>query len=255
MCALIVVIGFSGYQLLEIGKSNAQEAKMHNQLLQYRPINQTLNLAEHTEDASIDYTSDASFISKVNQSIVDLQSVYPDAIGWLTIPNTNIDYPCVLGADNDHYLHMDLDQKQSAAGTLFMDFRSNRDFSDFNTIIFGHHMKSGSMFGTLQHFNNQTFFEDNMAGTIFLANQTYEIDFIAFAVIAPNDEVIYNTLVATEAEKAVFLDHINSVARYYRDMDITAEDRIVTLSTCSYEFDDARMVLVGRLRDVEQKYR
>jgi len=110
-------------------------------------------------------------------------------------------------------------------------------------------MRNGSMFGTLQQFNSQSFFDDNRTGTIFLAGATYEIEFIAFAVIQPNDAVIYNPNITTEAGKNAFLDHVRSVARYERDVGVTVNDRFITLSTCNYEFHNARMVLIGRLVD------
>ena len=263
VCALLVVIGYSSLQLWDIRQNNIQEAELHNRLIQYRPETMPLTPetmpsthAERTPepDPKSNPDSDPEVLSEsaptpsapsVNQSIVDLQTARPGAVGWLTIPNTRIDYPFAQGEDNDTFLHMDLDQRWSAAGTIFMDFRNSQDFSDFNTILFGHNMRNGSMFGTLQQFNNRTFFEANRIGTIFLADKTYEITFIAFAVIAPNDEVVYNPLIETSA--AAFLDHVRHIARYYRDVDITKDDRFVTLSTCNYEFDDARMVLIGKL--------
>ena len=254
VCALLVVIGYSGSQLLEIHQNNAQEAELHSRLMQYRPeILPPLPVAPAPElgsevlpESFLDIPSAPS----VNQSIVDLQATYSEAVGWLTIPNTKIDYPFAQGESNDIYLHMDLDQRWSAAGTIFMDFRNSRDFSDFNTILFGHHMRNGSMFGTLQQFNSQTFFDANRSGTIFLADKTYEITFIAFAVIVPDDAVVYNPVIETDADAVAFLDHVRSVARYYRDVGVTADDRLVTLSTCNYEFDDARMVLIGRLTEI-----
>ena len=257
-CALIGVIGYSGYQIYGINQDNVQEANMHNRLMQYRPETPELLstdsafksiLSEPTLETPTDLTLDET-ANIVNQSIVDLQTVHPDAVGWLTVPNTKIDYPFAQGQSNDTYLHLDLDQSRSAAGTLFMDFRNNSDFSDFNTIIFGHHMRSGSMFGTLQQFNNQAFFENNRNGTIFLADKTYAVEFIAFSVIFSDDAVIYNPVIMTDTQATEFLDHVKNSSRYYRDVGVTANDRFVTLSTCNYEFEDARMVLIGRLTEM-----
>jgi len=235
---LSVVIGYSGYQLWNINQKYAQEAEMHSRLMPYRPTPQ-VPLAFGSSGSS-----DAPII---NQSIIDLQAKYPDAVGWLTIPNTKIDHSFVQGDNNDYYLHLDLDKSQSPAGTIFMDYRNSKDFSDFNTIIFGHNMRNGSMFGTLQNFNDQNFFDANKIGIIFLAGKTYEIEFIAFAAIQPNDAIIYNPHIATEEDKAAFLSHTKSIARYYRHIDITTNDRVITLSTCNYEFNNARMVLIGRI--------
>ena len=230
---LVAMIGYSAYQLWDINQAYAQEAQMHSRLLPFRPTLLTDSAAPET-----------------NQSILDLQAVFPSVVGWLTIPNTRVDYPFAQGRDNNEYLHLDLDQNWSAAGTIFMDYRNNLDFSDFNTILFGHHMRNGSMFATLQNFNNRAFFEVNPTGTIFLENNTYEIRFMAFAVIEPNDAVIYNPMILTEADKIAFLEHVQNIARHSRDIDITADDSIITLSTCNYEFDNARMVLIGKLIEI-----
>ena len=227
---LLATIGYSSYQLWDIKQNYAQEAQMHSRLLHFRPSLQVHSAA-----------------SQENQSILDLQAAFPSVVGWLTIPNTRIDYPFAQGNDNAHYLHSDLDQNWSSAGTIFMDYRNRHDFSDFNTILFGHHMRNGSMLATLQHFNDRAFFEANATGTIFLNNKTYEIQFMAFAVVAANDAVLYNPHISTDANKVLFLEHVRGIARHYRDVDVTTNARIITLSTCNYEFNDARMVLVGQL--------
>ena len=241
---LAAVIGYSGYQLWDINRSYAQEAEMHSRLLLYRPPMEPalpVSMPVYSMD-SASYTE-----SVLNQSIVDLQTRHPSVVGWLTIPGTQIDYPFVQGNDNEYYLHMDLDQNWSLAGTIFMDYRNSKDFSDFNTIIFGHNMRNGSMFGTLQNFNDQNFFDNNRTGIIFLADKTYEIEIMAFAVIKPDDGVIYNPNIMIEADKITFLDYVRSTARHYRDVGVTTDDRIITLSTCNYEFDDARMVVIGKV--------
>ena len=255
--ALFAVISYSGYQLWDIRQNTVQEAEVHRWLLQYHPLSQSTAAASASTAASAEYYAEepaamaaadtASAQQVVNQSIVDLQAERPGVVGWLTVPNTRIDYPFAQGADNAHYLHLDLNGRWSAAGTIFMDFRNSRELLDFHTIIYGHHMRNGSMFGTLQQFDNRAFFEHNRTGTIFLADARYEIEFMAFAVIQPDDAVIYNPRLGADADKFAFLDHVRSLARYYRDVGATVDDRVITLSTCNYEFHDARMVLIGRL--------
>ena len=231
--ALMAVIGLSAYQLQNINRNYAQEAQMHSRVLRLRP---TLRVDPAAPNE--------------NREILDLQAEFSDVVGWLSIPNTRIDYPFVQGKDNDFYLHLDLDQNWAAAGTIFMDYRNNPDFSDFNTILFGHHMQNGSMFGTLQNFDNPAFFDANRSGTMVLADKTYEITFFAFAVLTPDDPLIYNPKIETEADALAFLDHVKHIARYYRDVGATAESRIITLSTCNFEFHDARMVLIGKLSEI-----
>jgi len=241
---LVTIIGYSGYRLLDIHRNYAQEAEMHSRLLQYRPTLQPPSPQASESPASYAVSNAGS---EINQNIVGLQARYPDVVGWLTIPGTHIDYPFVQGNNNDDYLHMDLDQNWSQAGTIFMDYRNSKDFSDFNTIIFGHHMRNGSMFGALQSFNDQDFFDTHMTGVIFLSNQTYTIEVMAFAVVKPDDETIYNWNIEAEMDKIEFIDYTKNIARYYRDVGVSTNDRIITLSTCNYEFEDARMVLIGRI--------
>jgi len=232
----IAVIAYSGYQIWQIQSNYNQEARIHDQLMIYKP--------------SLPQTpGDGVFAPKVNQAVVDMQARYPDAVGWITIPNTKIDYPFVQATDNDFYLHRDLDKNYLYTGTVFMDYRNHKDFSDFNTIIFGHHMKNGSMFGTLQDFNDQSFFNANKTGTIFLADKTYTIEFFAWIVLKPNDAQIYDPTIVDVTNRQAFLDHAKSMARYYRDLGVTPDDHLVTLSTCNYEFDNAREVLIGRLAE------
>lgn len=246
---LIAIIGFSGYQLWDIHRNNAQESTMHDRLLTYRPTPQTSPQTTWQTSPLFDVDDNPGSCAApvANQSIIDLREKYPDVIGWLYIANTRIDYPFAQAHDNEYYLHRDLDRNRSTAGTIFMDYRNSNDFSDFNTIIYGHNMRNGSMFGTLENFNDLNFFNTNVTGTIFLANETFEIEFMAFAVIKPNDAVIYNPNITTEADKIIFFDHIRNTARYYRDINITTNDRVITLSTCNYEFNNARMVLIGRI--------
>ncbi|MCL2562612.1 MAG: class B sortase [Oscillospiraceae bacterium] len=241
--ALLGVIGYSGYRLQDINQNTAQEAELHRWLMQFHPMLQ----ASPSDEPAPALLAERAPVPQVNQSILDLQAEFPDAVGWLTIPNTEVDYPFVQGTDNDYYLRRDLHQQRASAGTVFMDYRNNSGFSDFHTLIYGHHMRSGSMFAALQKFDDQAFFEANPTGTIFLTNATYEIEFMAFAVIRPNDAMIYDPLITTAEDKIAFLGYVRDIARHYRDIGTAENDRIVTLSTCNYEFNNARMVLIGRI--------
>ena len=224
---LAAVMAYSGLQLWSIHADTSQESAMHGQVLAYRPT------------TSPGATAD-------NPVLADMQGTYPDVVGWLHIPHTRIDYPFAQGQDNDQYLHRDLNQQASKAGTIFLDYRNSPGLTDVNSVIFGHHMRNGSMFNNLRLFTDQKFFDANPSGTIYLPDATYTIQFIAFAEIKPDDPMIYNTELAGD-QTAAFLAHVKTVARHFRDVGATAGDRFVTLSSCDYEFRNARMVLIGRL--------
>ena len=214
------LMAYSGYRLwLAYGDYRA-EADMHGSVMEYKP-----------QDDEI-----------VNQSVIGLQAKYPDVVGWLTVPNTNIDYPFVWYEDNDYYLRRDLNGDYALAGTLFMDFRCQKDFTSPNTIIYGHHMKNGSMFGTLKSFADKAFFEENRHGAIYLPYETLTLEFFAYMVVKHTDAEIYSV-----EPSDGFLEYVRQNARQYRDIGLTDADQIITLSTCSYEFTNARMILLARV--------
>jgi len=191
-------------------------------------------------EAVMDYKPEPAPDEAINQGVIDLQAKYPDVIGWLTVPGTKIDYPFVWAEDNDSYLRRDLDGKYALAGTLFMDCRCGKDFTSRNTIIYGHHMKNGSMFGTLKSFADKAFFEANTQGEIFLPRETLTLEFFAYLVVKSTDELIYGIEPGDG-----YLNYVRKNARQYREISLTDDDRLVTLSTCAYEFDGARMVLLA----------
>jgi len=210
-------LAYSGWQVWKIAGDYRAEAEMHSAVMEFKPEPEQI----------------------VNQSVIDLQAKYPDVAGWITVPGTNIDYPFVWHEDINYYLRRDLNGNHAQAGTLFMDCRNEPDFSSRNTIIYGHNMRHGSMFGTLKAFADTEFFEANRHGTIFLPHETLALEFFAYMVIRSTDQQIYGEL---------DLDYVEQNARQYRDIGLTGEDRIVTLSTCSYEFNDARIILLARAK-------
>ena len=215
-----VLLAYSGYRVWGIGANYREEAEMHGAVLEFKPE------PDSTDD----------------QSLTDLQAKYPDAVGWLTVPNTGIDYPFVWYGDNEYYLRRDLNGEHATAGTLFMDFRCKRDFSSGNTILYGHNMKNGSMFGTLKAFADKAFFDGTPTGAICLPQRTITLEFFAYLIVKSTDPELYSA-----DPSGAYLDYIRQNARQYRDIGVARGDRIVTLSTCSREFDDARGVLVARI--------
>jgi sortase B len=225
LCFVAVII-YSGYRIWDINADYAHEKRIHEIVLEYKP-----GEPEYLAEEVI-----------VNQSVIDLQALYPDAVGWLTIPNTKIDYPFVWYTDNEYYLRRDIDGNYAYAGTLFVDCVCEKDLSSQNTIIYGHHMNNESMFGSLNYFNDKAFFDQNQSGTIFLPHDILSLEIFAYMIVEPLDNEIYNTVPGDG-----FSDYVKQNARHYRDIGLSRSDRIVTLSTCAYEFNNARMVLLARV--------
>ncbi|MCL2106415.1 MAG: class B sortase [Oscillospiraceae bacterium] len=218
---LVGVMLYSGWRAWNAYGDYRAEAEMHGAVMEYKPQNDEI----------------------INQSVIDLQAKYPDVAGWLTIPGTKIDYPFVWYEDNDYYLRRDLNGDYALAGTLFLDFRCEKDFTSPNTIIYGHHMKNGSMFGTLKSFADKAFFDANTQGTIYLPRETLTLEFFAYMVVKATDQEIYSVEPSEN-----WLGYVRQNARQFRDIGLADADQIITLSTCSYEFDNARMVLLAKIQ-------
>ena len=178
-----------------------------------------------------------------------LRTANSDIIAWLTIPDTAIDYPVMQAADNQYYLHYDVDKKENKNGAPFLDYRAHADFSDFNNVIYGHHMRSGRMFQNLVKFKEKAFFDSHTAGTLYTPNQTWRLGIFAVAV-TPEHSAWYDNTLFSIAKKEAHLQMMQKTAMYYRDIGVTADDRIVLLSTCSYEYNGARLVVAARLMKI-----
>jgi len=249
----VTVICVSGNNLQEISGQYAAEHKIKNELSKYRPalpqafaaknayaMGKAHNDALFNADFEINgQTGDAGII--VNQSVVDMQnSVNNDVVGWLYIPDTRIDYPVVAADDNEYYLRRDIYHHQSNAGSIFMDYRCKCGLSKFNTIIYGHSMKNKSMFGDLKLFGDPDFFNMHTRGALFTVDGAYMLDIFAYMVVGADDKLIYDP----SAETDVFLEYVRRFARQYRE---PVPGNIVTLSTCAYEYDGARTVVLAAL--------
>ena len=169
-----------------------------------------------------------------------------DIIAWLTVPDTKIDYPIVQAKDNDFYLLRDVKKRSNKNGTLFLDYHANAGFIDFNNVIYGHHMESGKMFQNLIKFKEKTFWDATLAATLYTSEYTYRLEFFAVAVVR-QDSKLYEYVFESPSDREAHIANIYSEAKFSRDIGMTERDRIIALSTCSYEFKDARTIVFARL--------
>ena len=171
-----------------------------------------------------------------------LYSVNKDAAAWIQIENTNIDFPVVQCANNNYYLPLAFDKTENENGTIYMDCGNAKDFTDANTIIYGHNMVSGEMFNSLSHYKDQSFFEDHPKIKIYTttAEYTYEV-FAAYTTEYISEAYTLN------CDFGQYLSLVNERNILNTDTSVTTQDKILTLATCDYSFDNARMVVHGKL--------
>ena len=169
-----------------------------------------------------------------------LTSKYPDVVGYIYGAYTGINYPIVQSSSNDYYIDHDLDGNVNNNGSIFMEYLNSSDFSDHNTLVYGHNMKSGLMFAHLTNYKSQHYYDAHPYFYIYTPTQNYKLNLYAGFVCEHDDEVYALSLTQSQlaglAERSTFKSNIG-----------VPTGNIVTLSTCSYEFDDARYVVVGEL--------
>ena len=166
----------------------------------------------------------------------------PDVIGWIYCADTPINYPVVQSADNDYYLRRGLDGQYDVGGTVFMDFRNHPGLQDLNTMIYGHNMKNDTMFGTFMNYKEQSYYEAHPVLWYLTPEKDYKLELIA-GYVAADDADIYQGC-ETPEELQALLQTALSVSTFQSDIEVSALSRIFTLSTCSYEFEEARYVLL-----------
>jgi len=176
-----------------------------------------------------------------------LKAGNPDIVAWITIEGVAVDYPIVQGADNSYYLTHTAEKLNSRLGALFMDYRAHGDFSDFNTVVYGHYVKSGKMFGSLSRMREPAFFSLVTEGFLYTPGKTYRLEIIA-SVLAESTSDFYSYAFPDLGSREAHLEMIRARAVCYRGVGVTAEDRLLTLSTCSYEYNGARTLVIARLR-------
>ncbi len=174
-----------------------------------------------------------------------LADINEDCAAWLHCPDTVIDYPVMAADDYVYYLDHLPDGRRNANGSLFIDYNNAPDFSEALTVIYGHHMRSGRMFASLAKYKSQSYYDEHPYIYLYTDIENFRLDLIYGCVMDAGDwqqgAFMYAENVAGLLEYAKNGTTFSSAARY------EPGDRIVALSTCSYEYDDARYVVLGIL--------
>ena len=181
-----------------------------------------------------------------NPTLPELQALNADVCAWLSVDDTNIDFPVLRGQTNTDYLNQDIYHEYALGGSIFLDCRNERDFSDRYSLIYGHHMDGGAMFGDLANFSDKKYFDEHATGWLYLPGKTYQLQFYAFLNVDAYATPMFDVELDDEGYKTL-LAYIRKEAMYTRDTVVTANDSIVALSTCSSATTNGRSILVARM--------
>lgn len=172
---------------------------------------------------------------------------------WLYSPGTPIDYPVVLGPDNRHWLHRLFDGAWNFSGTLFIDCRNLPGFLDPNTLIYGHNMRNNSMFGTLTDYGVEGYYQAHPYLLVLAPRAMYLLEPVA-AYVTGDGDPCYEIALSDDEDMLAFVEQAVNKSDFDSGVAVAPGDRLVTLSTCAYAFQDARYVVIGRLEPIYELY-
>lgn len=246
----LAVIAYSGYQLFMIFKGYHDGRSEYEKI---RDIATEEDDGEDTKDAadSGDENSDDGFSVDFNA----LKAINSDVIGWIRFapqPET-INYPIVKGTDNSEYLHRTFSANENTLGAIFLNYENASDFTDRNSIIYGHRMNDGSMFAHLQDYDTKSFWESNPYFYIYTVDGRKLTYHVVMAGEVSDESSMYQFQFPDDAAYLNFLNAAKSMAFYDTGIQVTTQQKVVTLSTCTRAGDSNRIVVMGVLEKEEKK--
>ena len=182
-------------------------------------------------------------------SFEELLTINPDVCAWVMVDNTKIDFPVLQGSTNLTYINRDVYGNFALAGSIFLDTRNQRDFSDAYCLLYGHHMENSGMFGDLDFYKEQPFFDDNKTGMLILPDRTYNLEIFACLLVEAGEDAIFDPeLWQTDINGLLSFAEDNSLHLRKETMENVRQaenPKILALSTCSTEFTDARTIILA----------
>lgn len=243
----LVCLGVLGYRAydLHVGHGSNEQALDLAKIPELAPTdpNETDDTAGAVDD------SDPISRTLAEMDLSALQQVNPDVIGWIYIPNTVVSYPMLIGVDNQEYLRHTWQKEYSTMGSIFLECNSRPDLSDFNTIIYGHRMRDMSMFACLQYYNDKTYWAEHPSVYVVSDLGVYRYDIYASYETSVRSP-IYELYVTDPVRKGEIIQFGLNNSVIDTGIVPTAEDQIVTLSTCPSRGTATRWIVQGVLTDV-----
>lgn len=262
----VIIIMFAAYSLYDTFYIN-QHAFSSYELKQFKPIPVEVNTDNgkgNGDGSGTDYDQD---------SFTRLKEVNEDARGWITIYDTNIDYPVVQGEDDLEYASKDIYGKTSITGAIYLKTDNAEDLSDPYNVIFGHHMDNGAMFGDLEKYKQEDYFKSHLGGWLYAGGRYYRLDVFSVMLTDAYNDNVYDIKKLTISER---VNYILANSEYYRllsDSDrealelfekegVSVLDKlqksgdpamIIALSTCESAITNGRIVVFCKATPVDYK--
>lgn len=191
--------------------------------------------------------SDSSFLRFRPEVAQEKKTAYEDlkgSVSWLTLEGAGVDAPVMQGKDNLEYLNKNPYGEFSLSGSLFLDFRNSSDFSDPYSLIYGHHMDHHMMFGALDQYMDEEFFNAHSEGLLYTQGQVLNLKIVAYGECSAYDSRVFEP-VGAENVREFIRDH----SVYFREEEWNENERIVCFSTCRYPDTQSRTVVFALIKE------
>ena len=244
---LLAVLVFSSVKIISYMMEKKQSERKQQDL-----IDQVVTPgsdSNDTDNTGPDNNTAPSAGSEPDYITVDfktLQAKYPDVVGWLYCANTGLNYPIVQTAEEggEYYLYRDIDGSSNKNGTVFLDWQCSSNFTSQNNLVYGHNMKTGRMFAPIVKYRDQSFYDAHPYMYLYTPNQLYKVNLFA-GMVTPHDSAVYSYSLSSDYIKECIA---NST---FKSSVGTPTGNILTLSTCAYDFDNARYVVMGEMVPID----
>ncbi len=180
----------------------------------------------------------------------ELKAINADICAWLCLDGTKIDYPVLHGATNLSYISTDVYGNFALHGSIFLDSRNAGDWSDAYSLVYGHHMTGHRMFGDLELYREEDFFEKNRSGILVLPEGSFRLSLVACLQAGASEKLLFDPAYSCR-NRAALLSYIREHAECLEEAELEQaarpETRILAMTTCSGDFTDSRTVVIARL--------
>ncbi|MBK1809791.1 class B sortase [Clostridium sp. YIM B02505] len=190
--------------------------------------------------------SKSNFSSEININFKELKAINNDVIGWIYFENIDINYPIVKGTDNTFYLNHTFKKEVNKSGSIFMDYTNDEQFKDFYTILYGHNLKNSSMFSALMKYKEKDFYVSNHCFWIYTPSGKLKCEIFS-CYITSSTSKSYNKNFESKEQYGSFLRDITNNSIYDTGVTVTAEDSIVSLSTCTNSDKESRIIVHAKV--------
>ena len=243
---LLCVFGFSAFKIISTlrGYKIAED--------NYNALSQQFVTASTPKPSAApgEEQEEPAEVSPINVDFAALQAQNPEAAGWIYSPNTVINYPIAQTEDNFTYLDHLLSGEVNANGTIFIDCQNAKDFSDKNPLVYGHNMNDGSMFASLRNYRDAAYYPEHPCLYISTPEKNFRLDLFAGLVTEP-DSFVYARYFDEDEQFLAYVESAKAESTFQSDVEVGIDDKICVLSTCTYEFTNARYVVIGKLVEIQ----